>query len=49
MYELLDMGIAERCRLIDSCLVFESTSPNDGLHLVESESKIWGEKIVEKL
>ena len=49
MYDLLDMGIAGRCRLIDSRPVFESTSPNDGLHLVESESKVWGEKIAEKL
>ncbi len=49
LYSLLIKGIDGRCTLIDGRSYFTKTSPNDGLHLINKESKIWGEKIADNL
>jgi hypothetical protein len=49
MYKGISKGLAGRCTLIDSRDTFKSTAPNDGLHLTNSESQIWGMSLFEKL
>jgi hypothetical protein len=45
-YSVLGQAIGDRCRIVDSRPFFTTTRPNDGLHLVPSESQSWGEQIV---
>lgn len=49
LYSILSTAINGRCRLMDSRDYFEETSPNDGLHLVPSESRRWGDSIARDL
>lgn len=42
LYSVLKESIQSRCRLIDSRNYFTTTHPNDGLHLTNEESEIWG-------
>lgn len=48
-YTMLSGALRGRCRLIDSRPIFSTTEPNDGLHLVRSESRRWGQEIVRGL
>jgi hypothetical protein len=48
-YEVLSSAIGSRCELIDSRPFFSETSPNDGLHLIRSESRIWGQSILSEI
>jgi len=48
-YSVLTGTIGQRCRIIDSRPFFTATRPNDGLHLVPSESQSWGEQIVSSI
>lgn len=48
-YTMLESTLRGRCSLIDSRPIFESTRPNDGLHLVRSESRRWGQEILRGL
>jgi hypothetical protein len=49
LYDAIIKGVGSRCQLVDSRGVFSSTKANDGLHLLPSESKVWGENIAKKL
>lgn len=49
MYSIISEALGDKCQLIDSRPVFNSTRPNDGLHLVDSESRTWGDAIVNKI
>ena len=49
LYEALDEALDGKCRLIDSRPAFTSTSPNDGLHLTDSESAEWGAFLADKI
>ena len=48
-YTMLSGALRGRCRLIDSRPIFNSTAPNDGLHLIKSESRRWGQEILRGL
>ncbi len=48
-YAVLQTAIQGRCRLIDSRPFFTTTSPNDGLHLIPSESSHWASEVLEAL
>lgn len=48
-YTMLSGALRGRCHLIDSRPIFSSTQPNDGLHLVKSESRRWGQEILRGL
>lgn len=48
-YLILKTAIGDRCKLIDSRRLVVPSSPNDGLHLVRSESLEWGKKVMENL
>lgn len=48
-YLVLRTALGNRCRLIDSRPLFSQTSPNDGLHLVPSESRTWGDHILSEI
>lgn len=49
MYAAIKQGLKGRCDLVDSRDTFSKTSPNDGLHLTNKESKIWGDALASKL
>jgi hypothetical protein len=45
MYEILTEAMNGKCSLIDNRNLFTRTAPNDGLHLINSESRDWGLRI----
>ncbi len=49
MYSALQKAIGSRCRIIDSRKYFSSSTPNDGLHFISSESERWGDAIAKDL
>lgn len=44
-YALLKQAIGSRCKILDGRPLFDETNPNDGLHLINSESIKWGKAI----
>lgn len=48
-YSILSSALGSRCELIDSRPFFSETRPNDGLHLVQSESRRWGQNILNEI
>lgn len=45
MYAILVEAMSGKCSLIDNRSLFTQTAPNDGLHLINSESRDWGLRI----
>ena len=45
MYAILTEAMNGKCSLIDNRNLFTQTAPNDGLHLINSESRDWGLRI----
>lgn len=46
LYELLAEELSDKCELIDSRPVVVTTTPNDGLHHISSDSRRWAEGVI---
>lgn len=49
MYNVLRVALEGRCRVVDSREMVVPRSPNDGLHLVNNESRQWGIRLANDL